>query len=102
MKHIEPQEILDSLQLLTETAERFVHQVPPSKRLEQVQRAMLAAITKAQLALSLYRPPHRSAGLPQPTPEKSPSKPSGAPPKPSGASSKPSGARKSPAALRLV
>jgi hypothetical protein len=88
MKHNELQEILDNLQLLTDTAERFLNQVPPLKRLEQVQRAMLAAITKAQLALSLHRPPHRSAGLSQPTPDKTPSKPSGA--------------RKSSAALRLV
>lgn len=76
MKHNECQDILDSLQLLTDTAERFLHQVPRSNGLEQVQRAMLAAITKAQLTLSLHRlppPPSESKKTsPKPGPRKSP------------------------------
>ncbi len=88
MKHNEYQDILDSLQLLTDTAERFLHHVPLSKGLEQVQRAMLAAITKAQLTLSIHR-------LPPPTSESSSRKTKNTLPKP--------GARKSPRALmRLV
>ena len=60
MKQNEHQEILASLQMLTDTADRFVQHVPPLPRMEQIHRRMLAAITKARLVLSLHRPLDRS------------------------------------------
>jgi hypothetical protein len=57
MQRHESQDLLLSLQLLTHAAERFVNHAPQSKRLEQDQRALLAAITKAQLMLSVHRLP---------------------------------------------
>jgi hypothetical protein len=55
MKQDESEELLCCLQLLTDAAERFVDRAPQSRRLEQDQRTLLAAITKAQLVLSLHR-----------------------------------------------
>ena len=75
MKHNECQDIPDSLQLLTDTAERFLHHGPRSKGVEQLERAMLAAITKAQLTLSLHRLPPPPSESSRRATEKTPPKP---------------------------
>lgn len=64
MKRDERQELLSSFQLLTDAAERFLFHAPQSKRLEEEQRVLLAAITQAQLVLSVH-------GLPPPEAESS-------------------------------
>lgn len=67
MQRHESQDILLSLQLLTHAAERFMNHAPQSKRLEPEQRALQAAITKAQLVLSVHRLP---SGEEKPAPRK--------------------------------
>jgi len=57
----DPGTYADSLQTLTEAAERFLSAVPRWKRVESERDALLDAITQAQLLLSVERMPPRQS-----------------------------------------
>ena len=61
MKHQPSTDVLVAFRRITDAAESFVNRSPRSKRLEPERQALLDAIRRAQLVLSLNRLPRSSS-----------------------------------------